>query len=153
ADGIFDAAFSTWLINRLSQSGDAADPILVLSKGDPLKFVDMLKVLASLKRWHPTARVVPMRPGARTDIELANAVDEFARWSARTRRGAKPEAIVPALGQLGDFSRACFASPPSFSRLWQLARPPRVDAMKKRLNDLAPYRRKSAWKELYGPQE
>jgi ATP-dependent exoDNAse (exonuclease V) beta subunit len=153
ADVIFDAAFQTWLINRLSQADDASDPILVLSKSDPLKFVDMLKDLASLKRRHPTARVLPLRPGARADIEFTDAVDEFARWAARTKREARTEAIVADLCRLADFFRDCFDSPPGFSRLWLLAQPPRVDAMKKRLNDLAPYRRKSAWKEIYGPQE
>ena len=153
ADGIFDAAFSTWLIDRLSQSDDASDPILVLSKSDPLKFVDMLKDLASLKRRHPTATVVPMRAGARADIEFADAVDDFARWAARTKRDAKTESVVTDLRQLADFFRDCFAAPPDFSRLWQLAHPPRVGAMKNKLNDLAPYRRKTAWKELYGPED
>ncbi len=151
ADGIFDAAFSTWLIDRLSQLDGPSDPILVLSKSDPLKFVDMLKDLASLKRRHPTATVVPMRPGARADIEFADAVDDFARWAARTQRDAKTESVVEDLRQLADFFRDCFAAPPDFPRLWQLAHPPRVGAMKSKLNDLAPYRRKTAWKELYGP--
>ena len=153
ANGIFEAAFLIWLIDRLSKSDDPSDPILVLSKSDPLKFVDTLKDLASLKRRHPTAGVVPMRPGARADIEFADAVDEFAGWAARTKREAKTEALLTGLRQLADFFRDCFASPPSFSRLWELASPPRVGAMKNKLNDLAPYRRKSAWKELYGAED
>lgn len=153
ADGIFDAAFSNWLIDRLSRSDDATDPILVLSKSDPLKFVDMLKDLASIKRRHPTATVIPMRPGARPDIDFADAVDGFERWLARMQPESKTQSIVADLRRLADFFRDCFAAPPDFDRLWQLAHPPRVDAMKKWLNDLTPYRRKTAWKELYGPED
>ncbi len=153
ADALFDASFSSWLIDRLSRAEDASDPILVLSKSDPLKFVELLKDLALLKRRHPTAGVIPMRPGEGADVEFADAVDEFARWVAGTKLDPKTDSIVADLQQLADFFRGCFASAPSFSRLWELASPPRVAAMRGKLNDLSPYRRKSAWKEIYGPED
>lgn len=153
ADAMFDSAFSDWLIGRLSQSASSDDAVAVLSKDDPLHVAEVLKKLASLKREHPTAKTVPAQADARPDIDFCEAVDEFARWLARTKGEQKTSSIVADLEKLSTYYKDCFAHPPDFERLWALGRPPRVGAMKARGFDLAPYRCKGSWQEGYGDSE
>jgi ATP-dependent exoDNAse (exonuclease V) beta subunit len=153
ADAMFDSAFSDWLIGRLSQATSSDDAVAVLSKDDPLHVADILKKLASLKRDHPTAKTLPAQADARPDIDFCEAVNEFARWFARTKGEKKTASIVAGLETLSQYYKDCFARPLDFRRLWALGHPPRMSAMKARGFELAPYRCKGAWQEEYGNDE
>lgn len=152
ADAMFESVFSTWLISRLSGEAAADDPIAVLSKDDPLKVVATLKELADLKREHPTARTLPIRLDGRADIDFVQAVDDFARWFSGTPGERKTAEIVGNLQTLASFYSGAFETRSTFEELWRLGHPPRVNAMKARSFDLAPYQCKTAWKEVGGAE-
>lgn len=150
ADAMFESVFSTWLIGRLSGEAAANDQIAVLSKDDPLKVVTTLKELADLKREHPTARTLPVQLDGRADIDFVQAVDDFARWFGGTPGERKTAEIVGDLQTLASFYSGAFETRPTFAELWRLGHPPRVNAMRARSFDLAPYQCKTAWKGVGG---
>ena len=153
SDAMLDAAFSDWLVARLSKSAAPDDPIAVLSKDDPLNVVEILKKLALLKREHPTAQTVSAPTDARPDVDFCDAVNEFTRWFARTNGERKTASVVADFEALSAFYKDFLAQPPSFETLWRLSHPPRVGAMKARGYDLAPYRCASAWKKASGAND
>ena len=78
---------------------------------------------------------------------------EFRRWIDGTRAPDKALDDLADLEQLAAFFAGAFDPGPSFERLWDLAHPPRVNAMAWRSNDLRPYRRLGAWKYVAGRDE
>ncbi|MFX6838630.1 hypothetical protein ABTH46_20040, partial [Acinetobacter baumannii] len=80
------------------------------------------------------------------DLEFVESVREFRRWIDGTRAPDRALEDVVDLEQLAAFFAGSFDPPPSFERLWELAHPPRVNAMDWRSSDLRPYRRLGAWK-------
>jgi ATP-dependent exoDNAse (exonuclease V) beta subunit len=149
ATALFDNVFSRWLISRLSGVGQGADPIVVLSRDKPLTIVETIKKLAHLRRGHPTARPLSASLDARHDIGFVQAVTDFARWYASNPGDRQTADIIAGLEKLATFYTDALNSQPDFAELWRLAHPPRVGAMKEDSNELAPYRRKSAWKNAF----
>jgi ATP-dependent exoDNAse (exonuclease V) beta subunit len=153
ADAMFDSIFSHWLTDRLSAAGGTSDddPIAVLSQSDPLTITDRLLGLAHLRREHPTARPLPM-PMGRPDIEFVDTVDQFARWHAASPGDPQTADLVADLQTLAAFYANALGGTPSFARLWELAHPRRITAMRKWALELKPYRRRMAWKKAHGDQ-
>lgn len=129
AEALFGQVFDTWLTRRLSGAIASDDPIVLLTRADPLGVVALLRDVADMRRRHPTARVPAADMAARPDLDLADAVDGLKRWSI----GAPPIAwiatFVEELETLATHFADCFAQPPGFGRLWQLAHPERSARM------------------------
>ena len=151
ADAMFESVFSHWLNDRLSNARHADDPVVVLSEHDPLKVVELIKKLADLKRAHPTARTMPDRLEQRTDIDFVEAVDSFVRWFANAAKEPCTARVLDDLQQLSSFYATCISSRPGFRELWRLAHPPRLASMASGTSNLAPYRCKTSWKRVCGP--
>lgn len=151
ADAMFDSVFARWLTKRLSGVGSApdGDPIAVLSQDNPLNIAERLRQLAVLRRKHPTARPLAM-PTGRPDIELVDAVQEFARWHVASPGDAPTADLVADLQTLAAFYTDALRETPPFAELWRLAAPPRVGWMRRNALELKPYRRKTAWKKAQG---
>ena len=145
ADAMFEGVLSDWLIERLSGDATDDDPIAVLSKDDPLKVVELIRELAELKRRHPTASTEAPGLDRRQDIDFCQSVDDFDRWLATTPGENGTADLLGHLRTLASFYADGLTPIPTFKRLWQLARPPRVGAMKSRSFDLMAYQRKTAW--------
>ena len=152
ADAMFESVFSTWLIDRLSSGRHADDPIAVLSEDAPLKVVELIKKLADLKRTHPTAKTLPVRLDHRTDINLVDAIDAFARWFATRPDEPRTARLLDDLQVLASIYANCFKTKPSFRDLWKLAHPPRLGCMATGSASLSPYRCKTSWKNKCGAE-
>lgn len=152
ADAMFDGLFSRWLTSRLSgTTAGPDDPIAVLSRENPLGVVELLKKLARLRRKHRTARPVPEPLRERLDVDFTQTVTEFSRWYAAAPGEARTAIVIADLQKLATFYTDALASRPSFSDLWRLAHPQHLGSMRKRNNELEPYRKKTAWKSAHGP--
>lgn len=152
ADAMFETVFSRWLTERLSKvAAIADDAIAVLSRDNPMKVVELLRELAELKRAHASARTVAVGAG-RPDVDLVDAVDGFARWHAKGPDDSQTGEIIADLQVLAGFYAGGLAAGRSFEQLWKLTHPPRVQAMKKNVLELLPYRRKSAWQKANGAE-
>lgn len=153
ADVIFDEVLTNWLYSRLAGEDTDDDPIAVLSKDDPLQIVKHIRDLALLRRSHLDA-TAPYPPlDKRLDLELAQAVDDFARWHASSPGDAWTADLISDLQKLSAFLTGSFSERHSFARLWRYAHPPRIGAMPKHGIDLSSYDRLDAWQSAYGPQE
>lgn len=124
AEAMFESVFEAWLIDRLSWGRHADDPVAVLSEDDPLNVVELIKKLADLKRSHPTAKTMPVRLDHRTDINLVDAIDVFARWFGTRPAEPRTARLVDDLQVLASIYVDCFKTKPSFRDLWKLAHPP-----------------------------
>lgn len=145
ADAMFEAVLSDWLIERLSGEATDSDPISVLSKDDPLKVVGLIRELAELKRRHPTAATEASGLDRRPDIDFCQAVDDFERWLGTTPGESGTADLLGQLQTLAAFYADALRPTPTYKRLWQLTKTPRVGAMKYRSLDLKAYQRKTAW--------
>jgi ATP-dependent exoDNAse (exonuclease V) beta subunit len=154
SDVMFKSSVSEWLISRLSRSATPAeDPIVVLSKNDPLGFESDLLELAKLKRKHPTATTPAPRIDLRPDIDFREAVQDFARWFAASAvKERRTGAIIADLEKLASFYRDSFSAPPTYERLLELAHPPRVESMEWQSFDLTSYGCSSEWRAAAGDQ-
>jgi ATP-dependent exoDNAse (exonuclease V) beta subunit len=151
SDTMFEAILSAWLADRLSGRAGIDDPVVVLSQHDPLKVVGLIKSLAELKRRHPKAGTSRADFKRRTDLDLIEAIDAFARWFTKHPDEPKTARLLEDLGTLSSFYADCFSSEPTFRDLWRLGQPPRVASMQTRNSNLASYRCKTAWVKKYGP--
>jgi ATP-dependent exoDNAse (exonuclease V) beta subunit len=152
SDEIFKTVFQHWLIERLSNTFDTNDPIVVLSEHDPLDVVNDIKALADLKRAHPTAHTVHPRLELRTDIELVDAVSAFARWYAATPGEPRTEALLADLQTVASSYTDCLGRQLDFRELWHLAHPAPLASMLRDSLNLAPYKVKWSWKKNCGAE-
>ena len=152
ADAMFESVFSTWLIDRLSSGRHADNPVAVLSEDAPLKVVELIKKLADLKRTHPTAKTLPVRLDHRTDINLVDAIDAFARWFGTGPDEPRTARLLDDLQVLASIYADSFKTKPSFRDLWKLAHPPRLGCMVTGSASLSPYRCKTSWKNKCGAE-
>jgi ATP-dependent exoDNAse (exonuclease V) beta subunit len=150
AEAMFQSVFEAWLIDRLSRACDADDPVAVLSEDDPLNVVELIKKLADLKRSHPAAKTMPVHLDHRTDINLVDAIDVFARWFGTRPAEPRTARLLDDLQVLASIYVDCFKTKPSFRDLWKLAHPPRLGCIATRSASLSPYRCKSSWKKMCG---
>jgi ATP-dependent exoDNAse (exonuclease V) beta subunit len=153
ADAMFEGVFSKWLMDRLSSSVYANDPLAVVSEDDPLGVVARVQDLADLKRKHPTASTLAIDVDRRVDIDFVDAVDQFARWFSGTPGEAFTAAVVSDLQTLRAFYAGCLENKPSFRELWRLAHPARLKCMQANTSALSPYRCKARWKTACGPDD
>jgi CRISPR-associated exonuclease Cas4 len=149
----FTTVFERWLRRRLGENADPTDPVVVMARRDPREAVDTLKKLGKFRRDFRTAKPLPRDLGGRSDLEFVESVREFRRWIDGTRAPDRALEDVADLERLAAFFAGAFGPAPSFERLWELAHPPRVNAMAWRSNDLRPYRRLGAWKYVAGKDE
>jgi CRISPR-associated exonuclease Cas4 len=149
----FTTVFERWLRRRLGDNADPTDPVLVMARRDPREAVDTLKKLGKFRRDFRTARPLPRDLAERADLEFVESVREFRRWIDATKAPDRALDDVADLESLAAFFEGTFDPPPSFERLWELAHPPRVEAMAWRSSDLRPYRRLGAWKYVAGKDE
>lgn len=152
ADATFEAVLSAWLSDRLSGTTSSEDPVVVLSRHDPLKVVGLIKGLAELKRRHPKAATSRADFTRRLDLDLTEAVDAFVRWFAGNSNEPKTARLVEDLATLSTFYADCFNAEPTFKELWRLGQPPRVASMQTRNSNLSAYRCKTAWVNKYGAE-
>jgi ATP-dependent exoDNAse (exonuclease V) beta subunit len=152
ADAMFEAVLSAWLSDRLSGGASTEDPVVVLSRHDPLKVVGLIKGLAELKRRHPKAGTSRVDFTRRLDFDLTEAVDAFVRWFAGNSNEPKTARLVEDLATLSTFYADCFNAEPTFKELWRLGQPPRVASMQTRNSNLTAYRCKTAWVNKYGAE-
>jgi ATP-dependent exoDNAse (exonuclease V) beta subunit len=151
SDAMFEAVLSAWLADRLSAGTGTDDPVVVLSRHDPLKVVGLVKSLAELKRRHPKAGTSRADFTRRADLDLTEAVDAFVRWFAKNSDEPKTARLLEDLATLSTFFANCFNAEPTFKELWRLGQPPRLASMQKRNSNLSGYRCKTAWVKKYGP--
>ena len=123
ADALFGQVFDAWLTRRLSGTAAANDPVLLLTRADPLGVVELLREVAAMRRRHPTARVPAADIAARPDLDLADAIDTLKRWYASVPDVAGATAFIEEMEAVGLHFAGCFAGPLGFDRLWQLAHP------------------------------
>jgi ATP-dependent exoDNAse (exonuclease V) beta subunit len=151
SDATFEAVLSAWLTERLSGGTGPDDPVVVLSRHDPLKVVGLVKSLAELKRRHPKAGTSRVDFTRRVDLDLTEAIDAFARWFANHLDEPKTARLLEDLATLSAFYSNCFNAEPTFRDLWRLGQPPRLASMQRRNSNLSRYRCKTAWAKKYGP--
>jgi ATP-dependent exoDNAse (exonuclease V) beta subunit len=120
ADAMFLSEVSAWFSRRLTSDGDANDPIVVLAREIPLKVVQLIRELATLRRDHPDATPTPPAAGARPDIAFVQAVDDFDRWHASAEQPDWAHAIARELRRLATRYTDTFVTPPEFAGLWTL---------------------------------
>ena len=120
ADAMFLSELSAWFSRRLAADGDANDPIVVLAREIPLKVVQLIRELATLRREHPDASPTPPAAGARPDIAFVQAVDDFGRWHASAEQADWAHAIARELRTLATRYTDTFVTPPDFAGLWKL---------------------------------
>jgi UvrD/REP helicase N-terminal domain len=144
----FDVVFDQWLTRRLNGPARTGDPIVSLSRDDPRRVVSTLQGLARFRLEHRSAHALPGDLTGRPDIDLAEAVSDFRRWTAAQPVEPKTLELVDELEKLADFYAGSFAPPPDFPRLWDLAHPPKLACMRRDSYDLLTRRRKSAWERL-----
>ena len=151
ADAMFESVISDWLYDRLSNGiGRGEDPVAVLSKFEPLKVVKDSVDLAKLKLAHPGAGTVRVDIGLRKDIDFVEAVRAFRRWQTNYPQERSTGSLVGEFETLADFYENCFATEPSFARLWALADPPRTVSMKWNEFNFFEPRNLGRWKSAYG---
>jgi CRISPR-associated exonuclease Cas4 len=138
---------------RLGENADPTDPVVVMARRDPREAVDTVKKLGKFRRDFRTAKPLPRDLAEHADLEFVESVREFRRWIDGTRAPDRALEEVADLERLAAFFAGAFDPAPSFERLWELAHPPRVNAMAWRSNDLRPYRRLGAWKYVAGKDE
>ena len=154
AESAFEAVFEQWLRRRLSGPARPGDPIVTLSQDDPRRIVQTLKKLAVLRRDHRSARPLPADLSGRLDIDLVDAVADFAHWFARSPGEPKTADLIGDLESLTNFYAGSFETTPDFPRLWRLAHPARLTSMRGRESfELKPYRCKTAWEKAAGKEE
>ncbi|NSY46545.1 UvrD-helicase domain-containing protein [Agrobacterium tumefaciens] len=152
ANSMFDEVLSAWLYERLDRQDSDEDPIAVLSKDDPLTIIRQVRELAHLRQSHLDAGAPPPLLDERLDLELAEAVEDFARWYAVSPGDAWTADLIGDLRILATFLAGSFATKQSFAQLWHFAHPPRINMMRKRSIDLLPYKRLSAWRGAHGAE-
>ncbi|EHR05616.1 UvrD-helicase domain-containing protein [Bradyrhizobium sp. WSM471] len=149
----FTTVFERWLRRRLGENADPTDPVVVMARRDPREAVDTLKKLGKFRRDFRTAKPLPRDLAEHADLEFVESVREFRRWIDGTRAPDRALEDIADLERLAVFFTGAFNPAPSFERLWELAHPPRVEAMAWRSNDLRPYRRLGAWKYVAGKDQ
>lgn len=153
AEIAFDAVFDRWFRSRLSVD-TSNDPIAVLSREDPVHVVSTVRDLARFRLQHRTARPRAADLGGRPDIDLSEAVREFAAWRTDTPFERETDKLLADLTTLATFYRDSFVSLPDFESLWRLAQPPKVSSMYKNDSfDLKTPKLKSAWQKAAGANE
>lgn len=154
ADAMFERVISGWLFDRLSRGlQEGEDPVAVLSKFEPLKVVKDSFDLAKLKLAHPGASTVPVDLSSRKDIEFVESVRAFRRWHATYPKERSTGALIEEFETLAEFYENCFATQPTFARLWELADPPRTDSMKWNEFTFTEPRNLGRWKSAYGKDD
>jgi CRISPR-associated exonuclease Cas4 len=146
----FTTVFERWLRRRLGEHADPTDPVVVMARRDSNEAVETLKKLGKFRRDFRTAKPLSHDLGEHADRDFVESVCEFRRWSDGRRAPDRALDDVTDLEKLAVFFADAFAARPSFARLWELAHPPRVNAMAWRSYDLRPYRRLGAWKSVAG---
>jgi CRISPR-associated exonuclease Cas4 len=146
----FTTVFERWLRRRLGENADPTDSVVVMARRDPNEAVETLKKLGKFRRDFRTAKPLSHDLGEYADRDFVESVREFRRWIDRTRAPDRALDDVVDLEELAVFFADAFAPRPSFARLWELAHPPRVNAMAWRSYDLRPYRRLGAWRSVAG---
>jgi len=146
----FTTVFERWLRRRLGENADPTDPVVVMARRDPNEAVGTLKRLGKFRRDFRTAKTLSHDLDEHADRDYVESVREFRRWIDGTRAPDRALDDVADLEELAVFFADAFAPRPSFARLWELAHPPRVNAMAWRSYDLRPYRRLGAWKYVAG---
>lgn len=120
ADAMFLSELSAWFWRRLAADGNAKDPIVVLAREIPLKIVQLIRELATMRREHPDAMPIPPAAGARPDIAFVQAVDDFGRWHASAEQADWAHAIARELRTIATRYTDTFVTPPDFAGLWKL---------------------------------
>jgi CRISPR-associated exonuclease Cas4 len=149
-DLAFRSVFERWLRRRLGENARPADPIAVMARRDPAEAVDTLKKLGKFRREFRSAAPLPSDLDEQAAVAFIESVREFRRWFNSTPKPERAEADVAGLEELAAFYEGAFAPLPSFERLWELAHPKRIDAMRWRSFDLRPYQRLRIWKSAAG---
>ena len=149
-DLAFRSVFERWLRRRLGENARPSDPVAVMAKRDPSEAVDTLKKLGKFRREFRSSRPLPSDLDDHADGAFVESVREFRRWFNGTPGPEKAEADVAGLEELAAFYEGAFAPLPSFERLWELAHPKRIEAMRWRSFDLRPYQRLGVWKNAAG---
>ena len=146
----FTTVFERWLRRRLGENADPTDPVVVMARRDPNEAVETLKELGKFRRDFRTAKPLSLDLGDSAERDFVESVREFRRWINGTRAPDRALDDIADLEELAVFFAEAFASRPSFTRLWELGHPPRVNAMAWRSYDLRPYRRLGAWNSVAG---
>jgi CRISPR-associated exonuclease Cas4 len=125
----FTTVFERWLRRRLGENADPTDPVVVMARRDPNEAVETLKKLGKFRRDFRTAKPLSLDLGDSAERDFVESVREFRRWINGTRASDRALDDIADLEELAVFFADAFASRPSFTRLWELGHPPRVNAM------------------------
>lgn len=152
ADAMFSQVFDAWLTRRLSAVIGADDPILLLTRADPLGVVELLRNVADMRRRHPTARVPTAEMAARPDLDLVDAIDSLKRWSIESPHVDWIAKFIDELEALGTHFADCFDEQPGFDRLWFLAHPDRSPRMVPERFELRRPSTGTMWRKVAGAE-
>jgi CRISPR-associated exonuclease Cas4 len=150
ADLAFRSVFEKWLNRRLGTNASADDPVALMAKWDPSEAVYTLSKLGAFRREYRSARAPPSHLDEHADADFIEATQEFRRWFNGTPAPEKAAIDLTELEELATFYNGAFAPLPSFGRLWELAHPKRISAMRWRSFELRPYQRLGIWKQAAG---
>ncbi len=132
AEGLFLDVLSTWFARLLSDDGDVSNPVAVLAEQVPLKVLDLVRDLATLRRKHPDARAPRPDFAKRPDLDFGQAVDDFVRWQTGVPHDKWAAAIGSELQSLAAIYSGVFTQVPDFASLWRLRDPGRCRIFEKK---------------------
>jgi CRISPR-associated exonuclease Cas4 len=118
------------------------DPVVIMAKRNPAEAVALTE-LGKFRREFRSARPLASDLDEQADGEFVESVWEFRRWFNGTPRPKKAASDVEGLEELASFYEGSLAPLPEFERLWELAHPKRIEAMRRKTFDLRPYRIRS----------
>ena len=150
AKALFERVFDAWLTRRLSHAGTQDDPILLLTREDPRGVVALLRELAGERRRHRSAYAPMPDAIGRPDIDLVDAIDSLKRWCLSAPSEPFVAKLVEQFEALASPYVESFAAPPGFTRLWQLANPPRSPRMRWKSLELVPVPIEHLWRKVAG---
>lgn len=147
------SVFERWLSRRLGPGANMEDPIVLMAQWDPRESVRTLNELCKFRREFRTAAPLASDLDAAADREFVEAVREFRRWLNGTPRPVRVEEDLSDLEELATFFEGAFDPLPSFRKLWKLAHPKRIDAMRWQSLELRTFARLADWRKASNRDE
>lgn len=119
----FESILDTWLSERLSDTADVRDPIVVIAAEDPARAVKTLRALASFRREHPKARPLPGAQCRDAVHDFIDAVADYRRWISSSAAPDRAMADVEAFEELAGGLTPALSGTPGFGELLRLLHP------------------------------
>jgi CRISPR-associated exonuclease Cas4 len=149
----FRSVFENWLNRRLGKAARANDPIVFMAQATPREAVKTPMDLGQFRQRHRSAYPVQSDLDTNADRDFVKAVHDFRAWFDGTPRPDVAALDVNELEELAEFYDGAFQPLSGFQRLWELAHPKRIEAMRWQSLELKEYRRPEVWRFSAGKEE